>query len=1022
MSDQEKPKKAKKPPKEKKWTRDSGEPPPLPEFVKKLAGFYDAPPENVARALLVDRADVHLDEAGSDVTVTFVPGNRPGGNSYGPYNGDCDIMVICSHPTHDDAAGNGYMSQSAGAVMSSALEAVGASTDKMYYTGLCKFTSPAGKRGKPKASHYDQCEWFLYQEIQAIKPKAILVLGSKVTDRLFGKTMQALQGVQGLTLYGFPAFVIPDPYSVVVDPGNRPALVSSLREFWQGYQGEATRVPADYYELTDIQQLMDCVDGMLECPHQEPWMEKGFHVYAVDCEWGGGRKVIDPFGAKLRTIQITRKEKEAFVIVLRREGLVLNEAMPEKEVAKELTRLFQHPSSCLAGHNLKADVLMMESIGVDCTAAFERGFDTSLMAHVDNSIRDFGLEALTMEFLDMGRYDRDLEEWKTKNGKLVNRFGYANVPDHILHPYAAADTDATYRLLPIFLKRLQREKVTKPYEMLGIQVETLYDLYRLIEHGSNVPLHEMEKVGLPADRERLEGLRVLFQEKADEKIAALREKIKWPTFNHRSVNHVREFLFGWRDTVAMLAQQEGKEFKSSAPEGAVCLYLRPVKTTEKPSRDWDAVPPDEIRFVNPGTDFESLSILSHKDKDASLLSEIRSLDQVLKSFLRKDEEVEADEHQIYDDDGEEVEGTGSSGLIPSIDPDGRIRTSISQLTDTGRHRSGNPNLQNMPKKTEPGYRKLFCPDPERLLRTPGWDKMKAQELKDLGLLDLRYQTIRSCLRAPPGYVLVESDYSSAELFVLAGLSGDKNLWDAMHDTSRDLHSEIAARGFNLPCSMEEAKAYVKKHEKNKRDAAKAVVYGLIYGRGPAAVVRAMQKDGIYEFSRKDAEALQEAVLGSFPDVQKFIQFCQDCVDSPGYVENPFGRRRYFPYTDDETVRAKQKRQAVNAPIQGTVADVLSLALVAFRMYKREINPDLRFTVVLPVHDQLDFFVHPDDCEYFMNEVQPLCMCKIPKIPHLGLELRSETDVGLRMAEPYKDWKDACAEARLFWKKSVDPVV
>lgn len=336
--------------------------------------------------------------------------------------------------------------------------------------------------------------------------------------------------------------------------------------------------------------------------------------------------------------------------------------------------------------------------------------------------------------------------------------------------------------------------------------------------------------------------------------------------------------------------------------------------------------------------------------------------------------------------------------------------------------------QNLPKNKASLIMELCCHDRSALHAIPDWQKKSAAELKEAGVLDNRYETIRSCLKAPPGWLLVECDYNSAELFVLAGLSGDKALLAILMDPNRDLHSEIAVRGFKLPCEMKDAKEYVKKHEKKKRDAAKAVVYGLIYGRGPAAVERAMQKDGIYDFTRKDAEALQEAVLGAFPKVKEFIQKCQDAVDFPGYVENPFGRRRYFPQTTSDTVRAKQKRQAVNAPIQGSVADVLKLAEIAFRNYQIEHN-EYRFLVVLPVHDQLDFFVRPDFIEEFMTVVQPLCMCEIPRIPGLDFALKSETDVGFRMAEPYADdkesgkkgWEIARDEALPFWKKDVASV-
>ena len=130
-------------------------------------------------------------------------------------------------------------------------------------------------------------------------------------------------------------------------------------------------------------------------------------------------------------------------------------------------------------------------------------------------------------------------------------------------------------------------------------------------------------------------------------------------------------------------------------------------------------------------------------------------------------------------------------------------------------------MQNLPKKQEAELRKIFTPDVEKLLATPKWGGLSEQELKDLGVMDPDYYTLRSCFVADPGHVIIEADYKQAELFTMAHLSGDTDMMAMLNDPEMDFHSEMAVRAFNLPCTREE----VKKTFPAQRVMAKNVTFG-----------------------------------------------------------------------------------------------------------------------------------------------------------------------------------------------------
>lgn len=311
--------------------------------------------------------------------------------------------------------------------------------------------------------------------------------------------------------------------------------------------------------------------------------------------------------------------------------------------------------------------------------------------------------------------------------------------------------------------------------------------------------------------------------------------------------------------------------------------------------------------------------------------------------------------------------------------------------EAGLTRTGCKIRQNLPKKQEAELRRAFSPNEAAMLAVKGWAGMECSELKKLGVLDEAYYPIRSCFVASPGHVFIEADYCQAELNVLAYISKDPSMMAVMNDPTRDLHSEMAVKGYHLSCIPAE----VKKLWPHYRVLAKASNFGIAYGRGANALVRAAQAEGV-ETDKASAQRLIDTFFNEFPQTKVFFEECHEAVIDPGYVENAFGRRRYFLPTDDERIRAKQEREAGNMPIQGTVGDALSIAL--YNLYRLRNAYDMKFRLVLTIHDAVILEVPVAEVEEVKSIILPACMSAGARIPTIGLTLGIDIEVMRRWGE------------------------
>ena len=239
--------------------------------------------------------------------------------------------------------------------------------------------------------------------------------------------------------------------------------------------------------------------------------------------------------------------------------------------------------------------------------------------------------------------------------------------------------------------------------------------------------------------------------------------------------------------------------------------------------------------------------------------------------------------------------------------DGRIHTNFMQtVTATGRLSSNNPNLQNIPIRSA-----------------------KGREIR------------RAFVSRSSEYKLMAVDYSQIELRIIAALSGDKNMITAFRE-GKDIHAATAANVFNV--SLDEV-------SRDQRSAAKAVNFGIIYGQSAFGLAQNL------DISRTEAKTIIDAYFEQFGTIKKYMDDAISQAREVGYVETIMKRRRYLPDINsaNAVVRGYAERNAINAPIQGSAADIIKLAMVA--VHSKMKTENVKSKMILQVHDELVFDVH-----------------------------------------------------------------
>ncbi len=305
--------------------------------------------------------------------------------------------------------------------------------------------------------------------------------------------------------------------------------------------------------------------------------------------------------------------------------------------------------------------------------------------------------------------------------------------------------------------------------------------------------------------------------------------------------------------------------------------------------------------------FERIKIVDKAKKTKS--GQYSTSEEVLEGLRTKHPIVE----KILDHRGlKKLLSTYVDALPALINPaTGKIHTSFNQtVTATGRLSSSNPNLQNIPIRNEDGkeIRRAFIPE--------------------------------------PGCEFFSADYSQIELRIMAHLSGDDNLIEAFR-SGEDIHAATAAKIYHVP--LEEV-------TREQRSRAKTANFGIIYGISVFGLAERMN------VSRAEAKELIDNYFATYSGVKRYMDESIVVAREKGYIETILHRKRYLPdiTSHNSVVRGYAERNAINAPIQGSAADIIKVAMI--EIYRRFRTEGLRSTMMLQVHDELNFSVYPDERE------------------------------------------------------------
>ena len=444
----------------------------------------------------------------------------------------------------------------------------------------------------------------------------------------------------------------------------------------------------------------------------------------------------------------------------------------------------------------------------------------------------------------------------------------------------AAEESVEGRLVSYLLNPEVAYNPSAPIQWEALKADSaLWNLYQEVELPLSAVLREMEQAGVRIDVDMLKQA----EEQLNAELQVLEQQIyasAEATFNINSPKQVGEVLF---DQLKLDAKAKKSKTGQYSTSEEVLLALKP------------------------------------KHPVVGMILEYRELKKLISTYI--------------------------SALPTYINPEtGKIHTTYNQtVTATGRLSSSNPNLQNLPIRSERG------------------------------------QLIRQAVIPDEGCVFLSADYSQIELRLMAHFSQDPHLVEAFR-SGQDVHAATAAKIFNVP---------IEEVTKDQRRQAKTANFGIIYGISAFGLAQQL------DCSRSEAKALIDGYFAAFPGVIDYIERQKELAREQGYAITLFGRKRYLPdiVSHNATVRSFAERNAVNSPIQGTAADIIKMAMVT--IHRRLKEEGLKAQMIMQVHDELNFNVPMDE----VDKVREIVVGEMQNVVHLTVPLIADCGVG-------KNWLDA----------------
>lgn len=725
-----------------------------------------------------------------------------------------------------------YLKGATGVLRDVAMRA-GLDMDKCYYTAICKWLLPRSKRTKPSVKMLKWGLPILMDEIQRVKPRIIVCLGKPAFDLLSDRKMgfdDAHGGWFWSTAAQAHLYLMHAPHTLILRPEYYETFRVDFAEIARKkaiIDGKPIEdVPVRYDVIRDEQTLRDWVARM---------EEEGHTLFAADCEWHGRNY----YAGQLRTIQFAWSESDAVVIEFRNEnnewsfeledfssgydevsdaayaeakalGIDIPAEQPtqhqewsrlvEKQkyayIGRILGSYLNGPDIRYLGHHFSADAPWMEHwLGLN--TLHRCLMDTEFAQQTVDESSELSLErGIAMKYTTLGMYNMDLVMWKKDNpGKTDDGYGY--IPSEILLPYSILDVITTYR----------------GYQHIKVQLEAqdLWNYYQTILNPFVTDVFtEFHMVGLPMDIKLMDELRELFHFVRRYMEKELQLQIFKDAQSHFRAKVLNELgIPALKELLPLVAVSQPDQdallevIKRHAPMESLPMWIKhithlvgapsfnirspdamrrwlfdveglePIKSTNQkakglPSQAWEKVlelPPERQKLFTPAVDKQTLQILGEKLPTLQMLLDLNAVGNICKAFLK-----EAD--TFINDDGE-VE-TSENGLHKwLVKRDGLYYICPNySLTETARSRSWAPNTLNYPAYVN----KRISRSVVRVINEAHASGALPDTLMNwVGAAESDIPSIRSCITAPEGWVMCESDYQTAEIVALSKISGDRDL-------------------------------------------------------------------------------------------------------------------------------------------------------------------------------------------------------------------------------------------------------
>lgn len=833
---------------------------------------------------------------------------------------DSDIMFIAEAPGRDeDIEGTQPLVGEAGKKYNEMLSNVDISRYdtnsplKISIANTCRCRPPNNR--DPEKEEIANCLPYLQKEIQFVNPKVIVPMGNVALRALLNDPKASIQNNRGKIFTHNGMILAPTWHPSYINraPAEQGVWERDIKEVIKWLKGERIKDVVDHKVIHTVDELREYIERM-----------KQFPTNTFDYETAGLIPNLKQTGGEALCISLSAKEGEARLFPFY--GQFLSELRPnlENEKAKALLRdwLKNTPKIAKIAHNAEYELRWsIQWLGLKTVNDIPNLQCTQLMHAAIDENSPHNLKDLSVRYTRLDRYEEDVNNWAKKHNHKKEPYfdtmpdwgkdNYAYIPNEVLWKYALIDADATHRLYPIFVKEIYhqnlQEFVFKYYfkwmkffarvKMRGFKVDLDY-LNKMIQ-AYQIRVKEAED-DLYSRVEVKKAEKLLYEQRiteAIEKVSARYEALK----NRRmsKAEYLQKYVY---DKIT----PERLNFDSSKQLPVLFYDILKLKkyTTDKGNPAFGK----EVMEA-----YEQAGVPFIKQ-----LMNLRRLEKFLSTFLI---------------------GAKNNLLDDRLHTDLRLDIAV-----TGRLASRNPNLQNIPNRS----------DPE-----------KAKEIRDMFIAD-------------DGYILLAKDYSQIEFRIWAHYSQDPQMIKDIND-GLDIHKLTASQVYNIP--IQEV-TYL------QRGKAKNTVFGIMYGRGAQSVA---DEHGM---TLEEANAFINAFFGRYPRAKAWIEENKRFVKKHGFTINVYGRKRHLQATINSpinNIRAEAERQSVNAPIQGGASDTNNLA--AMLCQDAFDGKGIDAHVQLLVHDQIIMCVRKDQLKA-ADEISDKVMLNPTK--KLSIRLDTDGEVGYKM--------------------------